>query len=141
MRLKRDRFNTLVGKQAKPAVAAAAEPVVATPPLPPAPPTPPTVDLSGLEKRMEGMEKMLRGIFINQARTSDAAPVVVAPPVPPVDLAGVGERLSGVERTLRDLVERKPADVWVFDVQRDRSGKIVSVEASRKAETTAPLLA
>lgn len=138
MRLKRDRFNTLVGKQAKPAVVAAPDPVAAPPPPPP-PPAP--VDLSGLEKRMEGMEKMLRGIFINQARTSDAAPALAMAPVPPVDLTGVGERLSGVERTLRDLVERKPADVWVFDVQRDRSGKIVSVEASRKAEMTDPLLA
>lgn len=124
MRLKRDRFNALVGKQAAPVAQPAPTPAPA--PVVSAPPSH-AADFAAMGQRLETMEKMLRGVFINQATSTDArppAPVVVSDPA----LHG---RLARIEEALA----RSQAQEWQFDVKRGADGKLLSVLATKKAET------
>jgi hypothetical protein len=136
VRLKRDRFNTLVGKQAKPAVAEP-EPVAAPPP--PSFPAPVIEFPAVLTDRLSRVESMVKDMW-NPLRPKDA-PTPLPPVVlqPQVDEAAIHERLAAIEAMLSDMASAKPAAAtWDFVITRDVSGRIATVRAVKKPETEAP---
>lgn len=130
MRLKRDRFNRLTGKAAPPP-APAPEPA----PEPPMPVAAPSIDVSALERKLEGLEKMMSGVFVSQARMARRAldEPEVAPSAPPDPV--LNARLASMEANLRALAKKETGETWLFSVKRDGSGRISTVEATKKAET------
>lgn len=128
MRLKRERFEALRGKEAGPKPAAVEPAPVAAP-----------ANNSGVEARIDRLETKIMAML--HSFDVPVAPVVNMPPA--VDEAALHARLFQLEVDLRRLVERERpvAASWHFDIIRDSLGKIVSMDAVQKAEQDGPSLA
>lgn len=132
MRLKRDRFEKLVGRKK-------AEAAPPPPPPPPPPPEPEPIivaapagdtDTSRLERRLKIIQADLNSLPSRLAGIGPQAPQQVAPTVDP---AYLDYRLSQMEDNLRAVMAKQSAETWVFDVKRNPKGQIERVEA-KKAE-------
>lgn len=126
MRLKRDRFNRLTGKAAPPPAPA---------PEPPMPVAAPSIDVSALERKLEGLEKMVSGVFVAQARMARQVSDEPEPPPAPLPDPALNARLASMEANLRALAKKKSDEKWLFSVKRDSNGRISAVEATKKDET------
>jgi hypothetical protein len=116
VRLSKQRFSKLTGEGKAPAA-----PVIQP-------------DLSGMEKRLESMEKLLRGIVMSMP-IATPAPAPVAPAPVKIESPAMLERLWSIEEKLRDLAVKRTDESWNFDVRRNANGKIMSVQATKNRES------